>query len=158
MRTDFRRKPNRLSGFDYSTPNAYFVTICTADKRMIFNNSETVSESVERLKTSAERLGFQIIAYCFMPDHVHLLVDASESKCDLIKFIKRFKQKTGYEFKKKRGLTLWQRSFYDHILRSEESLIKKARYIFNNPVRKGLVEDFREYPFLGSRVFDIDEI
>ena len=113
---------------------------------------------IGHLKESASTLNFQILAYCFMPDHVHFLVSAKDDDCDLIKFITHFKQKTGYEFKERHGINLWQRSFYDHILRKEESVIDKAKYIFNNPVRKGLVKDFKEYPFLGSMVFDIEDI
>jgi REP element-mobilizing transposase RayT len=42
---------------------------------------------------------------------------------------------------------VWQRSFYDHPLRKDEDLLKVAEYIIYNPVRKGLVEDWRDYPF-----------
>ncbi len=45
---------------------------------------------------------------------------------------------------------VWQRSFFDHALRDEESLEAVARYIVSNPVRAGLVEDWRDYPFVGS--------
>ena len=155
---DFRRKTNRLKNFDYSSPYTYFITICTANRKEVFNNSQTVSEMLEYLSESASRQNFQILAYCFMPDHVHFLIGANDSDADLIKFIKHFKQKTGYEFKKKHGINLWQRSFYDYILRKEESVIETVRYIFNNPVRKGLVKEFKEYPFLGSMVFDIRDI
>ncbi|HJZ04900.1 MAG TPA: hypothetical protein VI935_09660 [Thermodesulfobacteriota bacterium] len=60
--------------------------------------------------------------------------------------------------RKKQGFNLWQKSFYDHILRNEESVIETVRYIFNNPVRKGMVGEFKEYPFFGSMVFDIEDI
>jgi len=46
----------------------------------------------------------------------------------------------------------WQKSFYEHILRKEELLDKVALYIWNNPVRKNIVEDFRKYPYSGSLV------
>jgi len=155
---DFRRKTNRLKDFGYISPHTYFITICTANRKQIFDNNEIVSEMVKHLKEPAYKLNYQILAYCFMPDHVHLLVGANEAHADLIKFIKHFKQKTGYGLKRRHGINLWQRSFYDHILRKEESVIETVRYIFNNPVRKGLVEEFRQYPFLGSMVFDINDI
>ena len=147
MPYDFRRKTNRLKNFDYASRHIYFITICTANRKEIFNNYETVSEVVKQLKETADKLNFQILAYCFMPDHVHLLVGLNEADADLIGFIRHFKQKTGYDFRKRHDINLWQRSFYDHILRKEESVIETVRYIFNNPVRKGLVKEFKEYPF-----------
>jgi hypothetical protein len=61
-----------------------------------------------------------------------------------------FKQKSGYWFRKNYNEDLWHISYYDHVLRKEESMGKVAFYILGNPVRKGLVSDFREYPFSRS--------
>ncbi len=158
MSTDFRRKPNRLKDFEYTNPFIYFITICSYEKNKTFVNSDTVSEMLKHLEKSADKHNVQVLAYCFMPDHVHLLVGSNDAEGNLINFIKDFKQKTGYEFKKKHDVSLWQKSFYDHILRKEESVIDLVRYIFNNPVRKGLVTEFKKYPFLGSMVVDIDDI
>ena len=86
-----------------------------------------------------------------MPDHFHLLVIGKDDKSNLKKFLSLFKQKSGYWFKKNYNKNLWHISYYDHILRKEESIENVASYILENPVRKGLVSDFREYPF--SRLF-----
>jgi putative transposase len=85
-----------------------------------------------------------------MPDHVHILTSGDE-EIDLIKFIKQFKQISGYNFKKTTGKKLWQKSFHDHVIRKDEDLNSIAGYIFNNPVRKGLVENYEDYPFLGPK-------
>ncbi len=105
----------------------------------------------------ASQFRFAIIAYCFMPDHLHLLLAGDETS-SLKDFMKIFKQRSGFYFKQERNAPLWQPSYYDHILRQEESLKEVARYIFENPVRKGLVDDYRAYPFLGSMVFDPSEL
>ncbi|UJS17719.1 MAG: hypothetical protein L3J17_01345 [Candidatus Jettenia sp.] len=55
-------------------------------------------------------------------------------------------------------MRLWQINYYEHILRSDEDTRSVAYYIFNNPVRKGLVTDFKQYRFLGSFEFDIHEM
>ncbi len=89
-----------------------------------------------------------------MPDHLHLLLDTE----DCIKFIKNFKQITGYQFKTKTGLALWQKSYYDHILRKEEDLIGTVKYILNNPVRAGLTEKYLDYPHSGSFEIDIKDL
>jgi putative transposase len=92
-----------------------------------------------------------------MPDHLHLLL-AGEENSSLKDFMKIFKQRSGFYFKQRYNAPLWQPSYYDHVSRKEESLEEVARYIFENPVRKGLVDDWREYPLLGSMVFDLNEL
>jgi REP element-mobilizing transposase RayT len=95
----------------------------------------------------------EVLAYCFMPDHIHLLAAASD-EADLPAFMRTFKQRTGYSCKKALGWDgpFWQKSYYDHILRSEERVEAVAAYIWGNPVRAGLVQDMDSYPFSGSLV------
>ena len=93
------------------------------------------------------------MSYCFMPDHLHLLLSGDKTS-SLKDFMRAFKQKSSFHFKKTSGKALWQRSYYDHILRKEEDIREIALYIFRNPIRKGLVSRIRDYPFLGSDVFD----
>ena len=143
-----QRKRNRLQHFDYEGSYAYFLTICCYDNVSCFTNKNTVFNILNSLNSISSTMNFSIIAYCFMPDHLHILT-SGEERINLIKFVKQFKQITGYNFKKATGRRLWQKSFYDHVVRKEENLNSIAEYIFNNPVRKGLVEDYDDYPFLG---------
>ena len=92
-----------------------------------------------------------------MADHLHLLI-TGKSESSLKDFMQLFKQKTEFYFRRRFNDRLWHLSYYDHILRKEESLKDVALYIFNNPVRKGLVNDFRQYSHLGSLIFDINDI
>ena len=87
-----------------------------------------------------------------MPDHLHLLVEGSEAS-DLPVFVKDFKQRTGFQYRRARGQSLWQKSYYDHILRTEEDVHGVARYIVGNPVRAGLVAAANDYPYCGSFVW-----
>ncbi len=145
-----QRKRNRLQHFDYEGSYAYFLTICCYDNGSCFTNKNTVFNILKSLNNISSETDFSIIAYCFMPDHLHILTSGDE-RINLIKFVKQFKQITGYNFKKDTGKRLWQKSFYDHVVRKEEDLNSIAEYIFNNPVRKGLVEDYDDYPFLGPK-------
>jgi putative transposase len=86
-----------------------------------------------------------------MPNHLHLLVIGQDDRSNAKKFVSLFKQKGGYWFKKNHNENLWHVSYYDHILRKEESIESVIMYILGNPVRKGLASDYREYPF--SKVF-----
>jgi hypothetical protein len=85
-----------------------------------------------------------------MPEHVHFLAEGKSDDSDLIRFVKAFKQITGYACRARARGPLWQTSFYDHILRSGDSDEDVAWYIWMNPVRKGLCREPAEYPFSGS--------
>jgi len=147
----------RLKDFDYKGPFAYFLTICTYKKKDYFKNEDVVELVLDHLLEIAQANNYKIYSYCFMPDHLHLLL-TGESESSLNDFMQLFKQKTEFYFRERFGDRLWHLSYYDHIFRKEESLKDVALYIFNNPVRKGLVNDFRQYSHLGSLVFDINEI
>jgi len=85
-----------------------------------------------------------------MPDHVHLLIAGQEGS-SLRDFARHFKQISGYKFKRERGVSLWQISYYDHVLRREEDVEQIAAYIWDNPVRAGLVEERVGHAFSGPR-------
>ena len=93
-----------------------------------------------------------------MPDHVHLVIAATHSAAHLPTFISRWKQFSGYAYRRGHGNCLWQPSYYDHVLRDDESTSKAVRYVLENPVRAGLVEAFADYPFSGSDVYSFDEL
>ena len=126
------------------------VTLNTHRRAPAFRSQSLVGECEEEFARAAQRSGFTILAYCFMPDHLHVLLQGTQDS-RLIPFVQRFKQATGYRFKERTGTTLWQRSFYDHVLRGEEDMEQVAEYIWNNPVRAGLVQDRDSCPFWGPR-------
>jgi len=135
----------------YLGPRAYSVTVRCAAGRP-FTDSKSVSQALETLESSAVRNRFKVLAYCFMPDHLHLLLQG-DTNSFLPELMKDFKQRSGYAFKQKTRTALWQKSYYDHVLRSEEAATDVARYIFANPVRAGLVASPCEYPYSGSCVW-----
>ena len=77
-----------------------------------------------------------------MPDHLHAIVACPREE-DLAKVVTAWKRFTARE-----AGVIWQRGFFDHRLRSDESLEEKARYIRMNPVRKGLVADPETWPYI----------
>ncbi|MBM4446208.1 MAG: transposase [Chloroflexi bacterium] len=148
-----RKSSPRLCSFDYSGPYAYFVTCSTYQKRPYFKEKAVIDTVMPLLKRLGTQNSFTIYAYCFMPDHLHLLL-LGEDKSSLHTFMKTFKQETSFKFRRTCNSPLWHRSYYDHVLRKEEALEEVALYILNNPVRAGLVDDYRSYAFSGSFVFD----
>ena len=69
-----------------------------------------------------------------------------------------FKQQSGFWLGQQRPAFHWQKDFYDHIIRANEDLGTQIRYIANNPVRKGLVSDWHDYPFTGSIGIDLKAV
>jgi len=122
-----------------------------------FLNEIFVNMIIPLINNSSEKFEFTLYVYCFMPDHLHLLLSGQEHS-NLKDFMRDFKQKSAYIFRKKTGEMLWQRSYYEHVLRRDESVEEVTRYILNNPVRAGLVQDFRQYPYSGSSLFDINTL
>jgi hypothetical protein len=92
-----------------------------------------------------------------MPDHVHLLVAGTTTECDLRRFASLAKQRAAYTFGQLREEPLWQPSFYDHVLRDDESDLPFIRYILENPLRSGLVDRIEDYPFVETAAMPVSE-
>jgi REP element-mobilizing transposase RayT len=146
-----KRKPTRLREFDYASPYAvFFLTSCTQFNRDILKNPDFSLKCIDYIKSEKIRLGHALYVFCLMPDHLHILLSPLESGIPVTQYMNGLISKMthlsweyGYSGK------LMQRSFYDHIIRKEEDLRQIAEYILNNPVRKGLVEKWEDYPFCG---------
>jgi putative transposase len=142
----------------YIGKRTFFITINTFQKRQYFVGSQTVASLVLYLKKVSEEKFFDVITYCFMPNHLHLLVQGKHNASNLLQYIKLYKQHTGFRFTKIHKQELWATSFYDHVLREEETVKTVGRYVLLNPVRAGIVADMRSYPFNGSFVYDLEEL
>jgi REP element-mobilizing transposase RayT len=101
---------------------------------------------------------FSVLVYCFMPDHVHFLVQGNSESSDCRRLIKLGKQYAAYTYSAKYGGKLWQPWGFERVLRDAESSLTVARYIVENPVRAGLVETVSEYPFVGSQVYELKDL
>ena len=152
--------PPRLPGFDYAGFNRYFITIC-CDKRLpVFLDIELGRFIIAQLLIIAQRFGFEVIAYCVMPDHIHFLLAGKGDDSSLLPCLKQYKQITGYNWKhdRKHRTRLWQEGYFDRILRDDDPSEGVIRYILENPVRAGLVDDARAYPLIGADKYDIDDL
>jgi REP element-mobilizing transposase RayT len=145
-----REKPHRFQKDVYRGEIAVSFTLCIKDRVQLFKNASIVHVFENILRSEVERSLCIIPVYCFMPDHQHLIVSGANPEADTLIFINAYKQKTGYWLAKNHIQARWQKDFYDHIIRKEEGLIKVATYILDNPVRKGLVEHWQDYPFKGA--------
>ena len=136
----FIRKQNRLKEYDYSADGEYFVTVCTADKACILGritpgSGETLLSEIGKIAASSlERLpevfhGVSIPAYVIMPNHLHMIVRLSDSSRTLSQILNSFKGAVS----KQARMSVWQKSFYDHIIRDDDDYNRIREYIANNP-------------------------
>jgi len=151
-------RPERLATFDYVGLYRYSITICTLEKQKLFTDSGTVEPARSHFLQQAAPFACAVVVYCFMPDHLHLLIEGTTDDAALEPFIAKAKQKSGFDFAARAGRRLWQKGYYDRVLRDEESTVDVIRYIINNPVRAGLVKDPAEYAFWGSGVYSREEL
>jgi putative transposase len=151
---EFRRKPNRLPAESYRGQQAYFLTLCVRDRKSVLSDSMLVSALLALLEETCAAHSFHVYAFCFMPDHLHLILVGESDSSELARLIRAFKEAASAVARKSGVSNLWQKGFYDHVLRSGKSLDEAAWYIFLNPVRVGLVKKAEEWPYSGSFVFE----
>ena len=151
-------RPEHLKGFDYRGGYRYFLTFCTHERRRVFVTAHPVDLVLSQILRTASAEHFDVAAYCFMPDHLHLLIEGAATSSDCCRFVSRAKQFSGFHYQRVFEQRLWQRYGFERTLRSEETTLSAARYIIENPVRARLVKSVREYRFLGSSVYSVEEI
>lgn len=150
-----KRKSIHLKNFDYKGNSyVYYVTICTFQKNNYFKDkrlAKLIEGDLIYRKDVLEQIN--LICYCVMPNHLHLLLSLSENyESDLLNWVKTFKRYTSKIIKEKYEINdLWQRGFYEHVLRNNELITKKAIYIMENPIRKEIVKEVDDYPY--SQIF-----
>jgi len=153
------RKPApRLQSFDYTGFHRYFLTISTFRGAPYFDRDEAVALVLAHLLRAADAERFAVIAYCFMPAHLHVLVEGTHEASDFQEFVRLFKQLSAYHWKQSTRQLLWHRGYHERVLRDHEDTIAAIRYIAANPVRAGLVARPEDYPYLGSMTGTVREM
>ena len=150
----FAHKNIRLEHPRYVGQCSYFITMCCQDRRPVFTDPSYATWLIDEILKYSLAHDFAIHAYCVMPDHFHVFVSGLTERSNLLKFLKTFKQMTGHRYHQQCGDILWQKKFYDHILRETDNISAVAGYIWMNPVRAGLCTDPRDYPYSGSFTTD----
>jgi REP element-mobilizing transposase RayT len=145
-----QRKSPRLTDFSYTQPGAYFVTICTHQRELLFGNvvdelmllnslGEIVYRHLQNLPTHYPNLA--VDCFVVMPNHLHVafvLRDDPELRPDLNNVVGNYK--AGVTRTARRELddvppAIWQRSYHDHIIRDDEDFSRIREYVQTNPLR-----------------------
>lgn len=147
------RKLPRLSGFDYSSPNYYFVTICTHNRKLIFGTTDSLNEL--GLIAESELVGIEkhysnvrLDKYVIMPNHVHAIIAIDEVETErsrpfptlstIVGLYKSGVSKRIHEIYP--NAVVWQKSFYDKVIRNEAAYLEVWQYIDENPLKWELDE------------------
>ena len=144
-----KRKLPRLRGFDYSSDNYYFVTICTHEKRCLFGSIQMPSvyarmaeEELLNIPKHYERV--RIDKYVVMPNHVHAIIvlgcqtntERSRPLPTLSTVLGLYKAGVSRKIHEiSPDIKVWQKSFYDTIIRNEEAYQSMWKYIDENPLK-----------------------
>lgn len=145
------RKQNRLKEYDYSSPNAYFITVCTRNRKNLFwtDMGKIIdcpqSVPLTNLGMCVEQVIYDIPKHyptitvnhaVIMPNHIHLLLQinadadgrpvAAPTISTVVNQIKGI-------VTKKAAFSVWQKGFYDHVIRGEQDYLDTWNYIEGNP-------------------------
>jgi len=131
-------------------PGAALITLCLLSPREGFRAAAVVEVFMSALARTLHQHGCRAPAYCFMPNHLHLLVEGVGAEADMWLALVHFKRVTGAWLEQHRRIGQWQSGFDARPKDPTTSLRRAAEYVINNPVRAGLVRDWRDYPFTGS--------
>ena len=170
-----KRKKLRLENYDYGTAGAYFITVCTADRKPILCTIPPIGANVGPI-TAPYRVGADdhigpttkpyhlgtdvgptmrltdlgvvvekytrmipgIDCYVIMPNHIHMIIMIPEegpTSAPTGGIIQNRIRTWKTLIAKETGKSVWQRSYYDHIIRNDQDYLEKAQYILNNPAK-----------------------
>ena len=143
-----KRKDIRLKNYDYASPGAYFLTICTSKRRNYFwanvgatigrpqdvvlsQYGNIVNEAIKNIPAIYPAL--EIDCYVIMPDHIHLLliIRADEYGRPMVApTLSRVVQQLKGYVTKRVGCSIWQKLFVDHVIRNREDYEEHIKYIY----------------------------
>jgi putative transposase len=144
-----RERKHRLPPSEYIGQKTVAFTVGVIDRHPLFEDPDVVKASVGFLADGCEQNNCEVPVYCFMPDHLHLMVRGKHEFSNIKSVLDSFKIRAGFWLRTKGYPYRLQANYYDHIIRSGEDWMIQARYIVLNPVRAGLIDDPFTYPHTG---------
>jgi len=125
---------------------AYFITTSTTSRLPVFADPAAAKIVLDSLKWLNENGRIELIAAMVMPDHLHFVARLQNTVLpSLMHSLKSFTSNKINDLFGSEG-PLWEPQYYDHAIRTDRELQERVNYCLQNPVRKGLVNHFEEYP------------
>ena len=138
----------RLKTFDYQGTHCYFVTCSTRERRKLFTDSTVVAIATEQILRTCRERQFEVLAYVFMEDHLHLLMRGTSRDSNFKSTMTLLRQRTAVAYRSVRGEQLWQDGYFERVLRQTDDVFGVIRYIRENPANAGLAEERAAYPYV----------
>lgn len=130
----------------------YFLTCCLEKRRPLFNNKRLAESLLNLYVERRDRGKMLLYGYVVMPDHYHIILSlqGDGSISNIVRFVH---SQSAIECRKTLNIPgrIWQRRFYDHVIRDEDDWLTKLNYTHNNPVEAGLVENILDWPWSSAR-------
>lgn len=142
-----KRKNNRLTDYDYRTYGGYFVTICTAERKQLFWTENGTLSQIGRIADHAILSipnyypTVKLEKYVIMPDHIHLLFLLENYECESAPSVSRIIKQLKSAVTKHTGYPIWQKSYYDRVVRNQEEYREIWEYIEYNPIALSLKKE-----------------
>ncbi len=146
----FKRKNSRLKDYDYTLGGYYFITICTDDKKHIFGEivedkiqlneiGKLAYKNIENLENVYDTVN--VDKFVVMPNHIHMIIIIEkETNLTISRIIKQYKEWITKTIKQ----PIWQKSYYDHIIRNEKDYYRIWKYIDENELKWSLDKYYNE--------------
>ncbi len=146
----------------WSPGGTYFFTVVTHQRRPILIEAKARRLLRQAFLHARQNAGaFRIDALCLLPDHLHCIWTLPENDCNYATRWKIIKAYFSHSYRKQGGasgalseskikkgeLGIWQRRYWEHLIRDREDLYRHVDYIHYNPVKHGLVQSVGEWPW-----------
>lgn len=130
---------------------AYHIYNRATVDRIIFKDKEDYNFFILRLQQYKRRYNLELISFCIMPNHFHLILRSDNSGKDIAKFMKSLQQSYARRFNSRYDKYghVFQGKYQHRPIESNLALARVIKYIANNPVRKKLVKRAEEWPYSG---------
>jgi REP element-mobilizing transposase RayT len=151
-------RPPHLADSKYVGFVTVFFTVTTKDNIAAFSDDGLASNAIEQLLQCGRQFNVEIPAYSLLPDHGHVLAIGTAIDTQPLAMVHRWKQLTGYRYRKETGHFLWQPGVWDRVLRDGDDVGETVEYTLLNPVQAGLVRDIADYKWSGSSRMSLSEL
>ncbi len=138
--------------FNYRGMHRYLITLLAHPSCRALVERETVIPTLDLLRDAGRAHGFDVYAYCFLPDRLVLLVRGKEENSDMKVFLAAFRSASESAFGARTGKRLWSKRYQERVLRKTEVTRTIAEEVFRIPVKAGLAGATERYAFQGSFV------
>lgn len=144
------RRSIRLKGYDYSQAGAYYITIVVWRREHIFGDIVNAEMQLNKFGQIVQDAWYdlpkhyphvELDTFCIMPNHVHAIIMLNDNPAvkrhplsEVVRAFKSFSARRINSLRNTQGIPVWQRNYYEHIIRNHEDYLSKSNYILDNPL------------------------